>query len=225
MSCAHDTDQHRAHHRHSDRRRADRNVVASRAPSQRARTPADAMGISRSTDLDRPTTTWAGASADARGNRHADRGHNDPASGPGGVAGPGNPAVRRRVFGHACIHAAPPTPRSRCHVHLVCSDLNVWSGRRDSNPRPQPWQGCALPLSYARSGDLGTVRLARPSGAGRASNRVWGEGQGVCLSLAPAAASGRGGGLERRRRCPIWRARHQRHEHSDRGRNRWRLSA
>src|SRR6266487_3732250 len=20
-----------------------------------------------------------------------------------------------------------------------------WSGRRDSNPRPQPWQGCALP--------------------------------------------------------------------------------
>lgn len=26
----------------------------------------------------------------------------------------------------------------------------VWSGRWDSNPRPQPWQGCALPLSYAR---------------------------------------------------------------------------
>src|SRR3954463_7676306 len=31
----------------------------------------------------------------------------------------------------------------------------IWSGRRDSNPRPQPWQGCALPLSYTRtpSGD------------------------------------------------------------------------
>lgn len=27
----------------------------------------------------------------------------------------------------------------------------IWSGRRDSNPRPQPWQGCALPLSYTRS--------------------------------------------------------------------------
>ena len=27
----------------------------------------------------------------------------------------------------------------------------TWSGRRDSNPRPQPWQGCALPLSYARA--------------------------------------------------------------------------
>src|SRR4029453_14091200 len=25
-----------------------------------------------------------------------------------------------------------------------------WSGKRDSNPRPQPWQGCALPLSYSR---------------------------------------------------------------------------
>ena len=24
------------------------------------------------------------------------------------------------------------------------------SGKRDSNPRPQPWQGCALPLSYFR---------------------------------------------------------------------------
>src|SRR5713101_1814120 len=28
---------------------------------------------------------------------------------------------------------------------------SFWSGRRDSNPRPQPWQGCALPLSYARA--------------------------------------------------------------------------
>ncbi len=25
-----------------------------------------------------------------------------------------------------------------------------WSGRRDSNPRHSPWQGDALPLSYAR---------------------------------------------------------------------------
>ena len=28
--------------------------------------------------------------------------------------------------------------------------VEIWSGRRDSNPRLQPWQGCALPLSYAR---------------------------------------------------------------------------
>ena len=25
-----------------------------------------------------------------------------------------------------------------------------WSGRRDLNPRPSPWQGDALPLSYFR---------------------------------------------------------------------------
>ena len=25
-----------------------------------------------------------------------------------------------------------------------------WSGRRDSNSRPPPWQGGALPLSYSR---------------------------------------------------------------------------
>jgi hypothetical protein len=28
--------------------------------------------------------------------------------------------------------------------------LSNWSGKRDSNSRPQPWQGCALPLSYSR---------------------------------------------------------------------------
>jgi hypothetical protein len=27
-----------------------------------------------------------------------------------------------------------------------------WSGRRDLNPRPSPWQGDALPLSYSRIG-------------------------------------------------------------------------
>src|SRR6202045_4767284 len=35
-----------------------------------------------------------------------------------------------------------------CDNHLYFKA--VWSGRRDSNPRPQPWQGCALPLSYTR---------------------------------------------------------------------------
>lgn len=27
----------------------------------------------------------------------------------------------------------------------------IWSGRRGSNPRPSPWQGDTLPLSYFRS--------------------------------------------------------------------------
>ena len=28
--------------------------------------------------------------------------------------------------------------------------MKYWSGRRGSNPRPRPWQGRALPLSYTR---------------------------------------------------------------------------
>jgi hypothetical protein len=43
----------------------------------------------------------------------------------------------------------------KCKWHIEANDRNVnadrnWSGRRDSNPRPRPWQGRALPLSYAR---------------------------------------------------------------------------
>jgi hypothetical protein len=29
----------------------------------------------------------------------------------------------------------------------------LWSGKRDLNPRLQPWQGCTLPLSYSRVTD------------------------------------------------------------------------
>ena len=32
----------------------------------------------------------------------------------------------------------------------VCERI-FWSGRRELNPRRQPWQGCTLPLSYSRS--------------------------------------------------------------------------
>ena len=46
--------------------------------------------------------------------------------------------------------------------------LKNWSGRRDSNPRPQPWQGCALPLSYARSGNAVAGFWGRPPGWRRA---------------------------------------------------------
>ncbi len=35
-----------------------------------------------------------------------------------------------------------------------------WSGKRDLNPRPSPWQGDALPLSYSRK-DLAKVELYR----------------------------------------------------------------
>ena len=79
----------------------------------------------------------------------------------------------------------PPAPRSRSRTirESRCAAVaqrtglqnrrqsaGNWSGRRDSNPRPQPWQGCALPLSYARSGVLepavsatGSVKAAASS--------------------------------------------------------------
>ena len=36
-----------------------------------------------------------------------------------------------------------------------CHKRKIWSGRRGSNPRPRPWQGRALPLSYTRIRDGG----------------------------------------------------------------------
>ena len=35
----------------------------------------------------------------------------------------------------------------------------LWSGKRDLNPRPQPWQGCTLPLSYSRTSP--TIKITR----------------------------------------------------------------
>src|SRR5438552_15146578 len=37
----------------------------------------------------------------------------------------------------------------------ICHERKIWSGRRGSNPRPRPWQGRALPLSYTRIRDGG----------------------------------------------------------------------
>ena len=53
---------------------------------------------------------------------------------------------------------------SRCAAN--CSDSQGWSGRRDSNPRPQPWQGCALPAE-PRPRRVATL----PTGAATGKNR------------------------------------------------------
>src|SRR6202165_1457907 len=42
----------------------------------------------------------------------------------------------------------------------------IWSGRRDSNPRPRPWQGRALPLSYTRIREAGGDRSPATGRAG-----------------------------------------------------------
>lgn len=38
----------------------------------------------------------------------------------------------------------------RCLTTWPCRLNNEKSGKRDLNPRLQPWQGCTLPLSYSR---------------------------------------------------------------------------
>jgi hypothetical protein len=58
----------------------------------------------------------------------------------------------------------------------------IWSGRRGSNPRPRPWQGRALPLSYTRIRDDGdrspaTAELCqmRPTNATASTRSVSGQ--------------------------------------------------
>src|SRR5258708_34832283 len=56
------------------------------------------------------------------------------------------------------------------HFPTVVKSAKSWSGRRDSNPRPRPWQGRALPLSYTRIREIGgdhspATRRAMPNAA------------------------------------------------------------
>src|SRR2546423_13757851 len=53
---------------------------------------------------------------------------------------------RRRVSGYN-------TENQKLKTDSSCFRLRndrIWSGRRDLNSRPSPWQGDALPLSYSR---------------------------------------------------------------------------
>ena len=58
-----------------------------------------------------------------------------------------NPGHDSRAF--PCTAGSVQTTR-RPDVNQGASVRVRWSGRRDSNPRPSPWQGEALPLSYFR---------------------------------------------------------------------------
>jgi hypothetical protein len=62
-----------------------------------------------------------------------------PISPPGHQKGWGRNRTGVNGFAGRCITTLPPSHTSK-----------KWSGKRDSNSRPQPWQGCALPLSYSR---------------------------------------------------------------------------
>ena len=53
----------------------------------------------------------------------------------------------RGILSPLRLPISPPGQR----VSLCFITYRQWSGKRGSNSRPQPWQGCALPLSYSRN--------------------------------------------------------------------------
>jgi hypothetical protein len=72
--------------------------------------------------------------------------------------------VKAKLIGHTFMlldfprrpKSSQETGRTLCNfVSLVVEGLRepkeIWSGRRDLNPRLRPWQGRTLPLSYSRS--------------------------------------------------------------------------
>ena len=54
----------------------------------------------------------------------------------------------RGILSPLCLPFHHPGLKNRYHIYRNVNCL--WSGRTGSNRRPQPWQGYALPLSYAR---------------------------------------------------------------------------
>src|SRR5690606_28557214 len=97
--------------------------------------------------------------------------------------------------------------------------LRNWSGRRDSNSRPQPWQGCALPLSYARAPGGGPEPAApkiREAAYGRRAPGLQAH-RAPLRSAGRVAQPGRGRGrsaaVRRRRRMETYRGRLLDHVH------------
>ena len=65
------------------------------------------------------------------------------------------------------------------------SGTSEWSGRRDLNSRPSPWQGDALPLSYSRLTQIRVYR-AEESGSNQAS------GPSVTVLVSPVTRTRNG---------------------------------
>lgn len=77
------------------------------------------------------------------------------------------PGTRSTMESHGCTDRADPAQTKReaslASLARPCRPLE-WSGKRDSNSRPQPWQGCALPTElfpHSTQGPDYSVRVGR----------------------------------------------------------------
>ena len=63
----------------------------------------------------------------------------------------------------ACIKAKvgiePALTALQAAALPLCHLARLWSGKRGSNPRPQPWQGCALSTELFSQYKIKTVTL------------------------------------------------------------------
>src|SRR3974390_205266 len=85
--------------------------------------------------------------------------------------------LRRQGGGMIALRhsASSKTEKPACQGAFVklCHLQKIWSGRRGSNPRPRPWQGRALPLSYTRVRKM--LAATRGAGNGRPMPNAAGE--------------------------------------------------
>jgi hypothetical protein len=90
-----------------------------------------------------------------------------------GNALPGFPPISPRLIS-VCSARACASPLLGSGLRLLISE-SYWSGRRDSNPRPQPWQGCTryaeLRFTLVRRRRPGD-RCAHPAAAVSRDDRV-----------------------------------------------------
>ena len=87
----------------------------------------------------------------------------------------------RGILSPLCLPISPPGQK-----------IILWSGKRGSNSRPQPWQGCALPLSYSRKifkffHKIRSLIFCGARGRTRTGTRVKSRGilSPLCLPISP----------------------------------------
>src|ERR1700745_202496 len=104
----------------------------------------------------------------------------------GDVGGGGRNRTGVHGFAGRCITTLPPRPG--CHHKLKgraaksALPRGIWSGKRVSNSRPQPWQGCALPTELFPQDSLELYR--------KSSHRPKRDGdQRMTAAIASATAS------------------------------------